>query len=86
MRCVCGSGDGKELEKCREFFFSVMTECVFIFTTCNVNVISVLIVTNSIRKELVMIVANYKYQIAANQSTKSIIINNKSEQKINPNQ
>jgi len=23
MRCVCGSGDGKELEKCREFFFSV---------------------------------------------------------------
>jgi len=19
-RCVCGSGDGKELEKCREFF------------------------------------------------------------------
>jgi len=32
-----------------------------------------------------MIVANYKYQIAANQSTKSIIINNKSEHKINPN-
>ena len=22
-RCVYGSGDGKELEKCREFFFSV---------------------------------------------------------------
>jgi len=21
-RCVCGSGDGKELEKCRESFFS----------------------------------------------------------------
>ena len=85
-RCVCGSGDGKELEKCRKSFpFSVITECIFIFTTCNVNVISVLIVTNNIRKELVMIVANYEYQIAANQSTKSIIINNKSEHKINPN-
>jgi len=61
-RCVCGSGDGKELEKCREsFFFLVMTECVFIFTTCNVNAISALIVTNNIRKKLVMIVANYEY-------------------------
>jgi len=86
MRCVCGSGDGKELEKCREYlFFFDMTECVFIFTTCNVNAISALIVTNNIRKELVMIIAaNYEYQIA-NQSTKSIIINNKSEHKINLN-
>jgi len=32
-----------------------------------------------------MIVANYEYQIATNQSTKSIIINNKSEHKINLN-
>ena len=57
--------------------FSVMTECVFIFTTCNVKAISALIVTNNIRKELVvMIVANYEYQIAANQSTKLIPINN----------
>jgi len=32
-----------------------------------------------------MIVANYEYQVAANQNTKSIIINNKSEHKINPN-
>jgi len=53
-----------------------MKECVFIFTTCNVNAISALIVTNNIRKELVMIVANYEYQIAANQSTKLIPINN----------
>jgi len=63
-RCICGSGDGKELEKCRESFFFcflVMTECVFIFTTCNVNAISALIVTNNIRKKLVMIVANYEY-------------------------
>jgi len=76
--CVCESGDGKELEKCREFFFrfSVMIECVFIFTTYNVNAISALIVTNNIRKELVMIVANYEYQIEANQSTKLIPINN----------
>jgi len=62
-----------------------MTECVFILTPCNINAISALIVTNNIRKELVMIVANYEFQIAANQSTKSIIINNKSEHKINPN-
>jgi len=33
-----------------------------------------------------MIVANYEYQqLAAKHSTKSIIINNKSEHKINPN-
>ena len=84
MGCVCGSGDVKELEKCKEFFFG-MTEYIFIFTTCNGNSISALIVTNNIRKELVMIIANYEYQIAANQSTKSIIINKKSEHKINLN-
>jgi len=30
---MCGSGDGKELEKCREFsFFLHMIKCVFILT------------------------------------------------------
>jgi len=36
--CVNGSGDGKELEKCREFFFSVPfheIDYLFIFTNCN---------------------------------------------------
>jgi len=49
------------------------------------NAISALIVMNNIRKELVMVATNYGDQIAANQSTKSIIISNKSEHKINPN-
>ena len=72
---VCGSGDGKELEKYIEYFFH-MTECVFILTPCNINAISALIVINNIRKELVMIIAQYGNQIATNQSTKSIKINN----------
>ena len=83
MRCVCGSGDEEELEKCTESLFSVMTKCVFILTPCNISAISTLIVMNNIRKELVMIVANYgikSQQIRAqnqsssvtNQSTKSI--------------
>ena len=72
-RCVCGSDDGKELEKCREnLFFSVPAECVFILTPCNINASSVLIVMNNIRNELVMIVAHYGNQIIVNQSTKSI--------------
>jgi len=62
-----------------------MTECVFILTPCNINAIPVLIVMNNIRKELVMIATHYENQIVANQSTKSIKINNKSEHKINPN-
>jgi len=86
MRCVGGNGDGKELEKCREYpFFLVMTKCVFILTPCNINAILALIIMNNIRKELVMIATNYGDQIAAKQSTKSIIISNKSEHKINPN-
>jgi len=72
---VCGSGDGKELEKYIEYFFH-MTECVFILTPCNINAISALIVKNNIRKHLVMITAHYKNQIKANQSTKSIKIGN----------
>ena len=76
---------GERIREVSRIFFSVLIECVFILTPCNINVISALIIMNNIRKELVMIVANYEYQIAANQSTKSIIINNKSEHKINPN-
>ena len=75
-------------ERIREvsrIFFLVLTECVFILTPCNINAILALIVMNNIKKELVMIVANYGDQIAAKQSTKSIIISNKSEHKINPN-
>jgi len=53
-----------------------MTECVFIFTPCNINAISALIVMNNIRKELLMITTHYGDQIAANQSTKSIKIGN----------
>jgi len=49
------------------------------------NAISALIVMNNIRKELVMIATNYGNQIIVNQSTKSIIIGNKSEHKINLN-
>jgi len=41
------------------FFTIHMTDCVFIFTHCNINVILALIVTNNIRKKLVMIVAYY---------------------------
>jgi len=73
---VCGSGDGKELEKCREYLSLVMTKCVFILTPCNINAILALIVMNNIRKELVMIVAHYGDEIIANQSTKSIKISN----------
>ena len=75
---MCGSGDGKELEKCRESFFSVlffhMTECIFRLTPCNINAISVLIVMNNIRKK--MIATHYENQIIVNQSTKSIPISN----------
>ena len=63
-------------------FFSVLTECVFILAPCNINTISALIVMNNIRKELVMIATHYENQITANQTTKSIIINNKLEHKI----
>jgi len=30
MRCVCESDDGKELEKCREYFSSVMTKSAYL--------------------------------------------------------
>jgi len=44
---VCGSGDGKKLEKCGEIFFSFhMTDYVFIFTYCNLNAILALINRN----------------------------------------
>jgi len=49
-----------------------MTEYIFIFTYCNLNAISALIVMNNIRKELVMIATHYGNQIIVNQSTKSI--------------
>ena len=78
-RCVCGSGDGKELEKCRAYLFSVlfyMKDYVFIFTYCNLNAILALIVMKNIRKELVMIAAHYGDQIIANHNTKSIKISN----------
>jgi len=34
---VCG--DGKELEKCREYSFFGSPKCVFIFTSCNLFII-----------------------------------------------
>jgi len=55
--------DGKELDKCREYFFSIpyhMTHYVFIFTHCNTNIILTLIVMNNITKELVMIATQHK--------------------------
>jgi len=92
MWCVCESGDGKELEKCRDFFFPFhMTECVFILTPCSINAIPVLIVMNNIRKELVMlqhIMRIKSQQIRAQNQSRSIIlilIVNKSKNKINPN-
>jgi len=42
-RCEYGIGDGKELEKCRDFFFGspfCVTECVFILTPCNIYAVS----------------------------------------------
>ena len=65
MKCVCVTG-----------FFDPfhMTDCVFISTYYNTNVIIVLIVMNNIRKELVMITTHYRNQIITNQSTISIII------------
>jgi len=43
------------------FLFPIhMTDCVFIFTHCNINVILGLIVTNNIRNELVMIATHYR--------------------------
>jgi len=69
-------------------FFLVTTECVFILTPCNINVISALIVMNNIRKELVMIATHYGKQIRAQNQTRSeilILTINKLEHKINPN-
>jgi len=85
MRSVYVGGDEKEKRKCGECFlllffdFSIpfhMTEYVFIFTNCNINAISPLIVMNNIRKKLVMIAAHYDNQIVANHNTISIIISN----------
>ena len=76
---VCESGDEKELEKNREYFFSVLFsyDKLRIYThRLQYQSISALIVINNIRKELVMITAYFGNQIAANQSTKSIKINN----------
>jgi len=69
---VCGSSDGKELEKCREYLSLVMTKCIFILTPCNINVISTLIVMNNIRKELVMIATHYGDPIRA--QSRSVIL------------
>jgi len=73
---VCGSGDGKKLKKCRESFFSVLIECVFILAPCNINAISALIVMNNIRKELVMIATHYVNQIIVNRAQNQSQISN----------
>jgi len=65
-----------------------MTECVFILAPFNINAISTLIVMNNIRKELVMIAAQYGNKIRAQNQSRSVILIlniNKSEHKINPN-
>jgi len=75
MRCVNGSGNKKELEKCREYFFSIPfheTKCLFISQIA----ILPLIVMNNIRKKLVMITPHYGNQIIVNQSIISIKIIN----------
>ena len=53
-----------------------VTDCLFIFTHYNINVILALIVKNNIKKELVMIAIHYGNQIIANQRTISKKINN----------
>jgi len=53
-----------------------MTNCVFVSTYCNTNVIVVLIVMNNVIKELLMIASHYTDQITANQNILSIIISN----------
>jgi len=48
---VCESCDGKELEKYLEYFllfFGHVTDCLFIFTNCNIIAILALIVMNKI--------------------------------------
>jgi len=72
------SGNEKDRSVENIFFFNhfPMTECIFIFTHCNINAIIALIVINNIRKELIMIAVHYGNQIVANQSTISITINN----------
>jgi len=75
---VCGSGDGKELEKCREsffqfFFFSYDRVRIYTHTLqyqCNLS-----LNCNEQYKEK-MIATHYGNQIIVNQSTKSIIISN----------
>jgi len=72
---VCGSGDGKKLEKCREYFFFGHDK-VHIYThtlqyQCNLS-----LNCNNIRKELVMIATHYEDEITASQSAKSIKIGN----------
>ena len=69
-------------------FLYVLTECVFILTPCNINAILALIVMNNIRKESIMIAANFGDQSQPNKaqnqsssvtnqsSTKSIPIKN----------
>jgi len=58
------------------YFYFQVTNCLFIFTNCNINVILALIVINKIRKKLVMIAAHYDNQIIANHSTISNKIGN----------
>jgi len=62
MRCVCVGGDEKERESVENIFLIPfhMTDCVFISTHYKINVILSLIVTNNIRKKLVMIAAHYE--------------------------
>ena len=48
---VCESCDGKELEKYLEYFllfFGHVTDCLFIFTNCNIIAILALIIMNKI--------------------------------------
>jgi len=68
-----------------------MTDCIFIFTHCNLNAILTLIVMNNIKKQLIMITPHYENQITTNQKQYQtrwvtlILTINKSKYKINPN-
>jgi len=66
-RCVCESGDGKELEKCRESFsvFDHDRVCIYIHNLqcqCNLS----LNCNEQYKEGIGHDSANYEYQIAAN--------------------
>jgi len=70
-------GNEKERESVENILFSLffflipfhVTNCLFIFTNCNINAILALIVMNNIKKKLVMIASHFGNQIIANQNT-----------------